>query len=195
MSMLIIFFALIKYKVLNKNHLKIDKNTPVIFVSNHSSFIDIPLIESILGSRPRIWISRKIFGLNTLLRRMHVIINRKAHSDAKHALTRAIDLAKTHNSDIILFPEGHRYGDGQIHKFYSGFAVMAETLDRPIIPIAISGLNKVFPPESFCIDSGAQTVKISIGKSISYKDFKTREDFIDYTHKWFVAELEKLNHG
>lgn len=192
-SWLIIFFSFVKYKVSGKSNLHSSSKNPVIFVINHSSFIDIPMVEVVLGARPRVWLSRRLFGLNTLLKRMHVIVERKGHSDAKYALKKAIHLAGTYQSDITIFPEGTRHADGNIHTFFSGFAVMAEELDRPVIPIAFYGLNSILPPKSFLIDSDAQMVKISIGKPINHSDFETQKEFITHVQNWFKQELVKLN--
>jgi 1-acyl-sn-glycerol-3-phosphate acyltransferase len=195
-SRLIFFFGFIKYKIYGKNHLP-DFGHPAIFVLNHSSCLDIPVLELILGSQPRIWLTRaeytKIPVWGFVLGRMHVALKRGSPSNAKLTLEKASTLAKDYGCHVALFPEGHRYTDGKIHKIFSGFAVMAQTLDRPVIPVAISGLNKILPSKSFLIDSDAQTVKISIGHSINYKDFQTRQDFVEYTQKWFEKELEKLN--
>jgi 1-acyl-sn-glycerol-3-phosphate acyltransferase len=192
-SWLIIFFTFIRYKIYGKSNLHSNTKNPVIFVINHSSFIDIPMVEVVLGARPRVWLSRRLFGLNTLLKRMHVIVARKGHSNAKYALKKAISLAYTHKSDITIFPEGTRHADGKIHTFFSGFVVMAQELDRPVIPIALSGLNSILPPKSFLIDSDAQMVKISIGKPINHKDFETQKEFITHVQNWFEQELGKLN--
>lgn len=185
------FFGFIKYKIHGQNNIP-HNNNPAIFVLNHSSSLDIPILELILGSQPRIWLTRaeytKIPVWGFVLGRMHVALKKGSPTSAKHSIERAAKLAKEYNCHVALFPEGHRFTDGNIHKFFSGFAILAQTLDRPVIPVAVSGLNKILPSKSFFIDSDAQTVKISIGHSINYKDFQTRQDFVEYTHKWFEQE-------
>lgn len=192
-SRLIFFFSFINYKIYGKNNLP-DHNTPAIIIMNHASSLDIPVIEMLLESQPRIWISKaeytKIPIWGFVLNRMHVTIKKNSPTGTKNALEQIIKLAKDYESHITMFPEGHRYADGKIHRFFSGFAIMAKALDRPVIPIAVSGLNKILPPKSFFIDSAAQMVKIKIGHAISYKDFQTRQDFVEYTQKWFEKELE-----
>ena len=189
---LIFFFGFIKYKIYGKNNLP--KNNPAIFVMNHTSSLDIPVIELILGSQPRIWITKaeytKVPVWGFVLNRMHVALKRESPSSAKHAMERIIKLAGDYGCHIALFPEGRRYTDGKIHNLFSGFAVMAQTIDRPVIPIAVLGLNKILPSKSFLVDSDAQMVKIKIGPAINYKDFQTRQDFVEYTQKWFEKELE-----
>ncbi|KKQ33484.1 MAG: 1-acyl-sn-glycerol-3-phosphate acyltransferase (1-AGPacyltransferase) (1-AGPAT) [candidate division TM6 bacterium GW2011_GWF2_37_49] len=190
---LIFFFGFIKYKIYGKNNLP-DHNNPAVFVMNHTSSLDIPVIELILGSQPRIWITKaeytKVPVWGFVLNRMHVALKRESHSSVKHAMEKIFKLASDYGSHIALFPEGRRYTDGKIHSLFPGFAVMAQTLDRSVIPIAVSGLNKILPSKSFLVDSYAQTVKIKIGPAINYKDFQTRQDFVEYTQMWFEKELE-----
>lgn len=48
---------------------------------------------------------------------------------------------------LLFFPEGHRSKDGSIHRFYSGpFKLSIET-GIPVVPLCISGTDKLLPPK------------------------------------------------
>ncbi|MFH0898127.1 MAG: lysophospholipid acyltransferase family protein [bacterium] len=191
-SRLCIYSTFISYSIKGTDHLPLYPDNPSIILINHSSIMDIPLVEIILKSYPRIWISNDYSRcplIGPLLKRMHIIINRRKPLEA---LRKAIALTKNKKRHILIFPEGTRHNDGKIHNFYAGFALLAERLQRPIIPIAIHGLNKICPKKQYLIDSSACTVKISIGKPIHYDPTTPRKDFIDKVQHWFVEEINAL---
>ena len=46
----------------------------------------------------------------------------------------------------LVFPEGRRTPDGQIHPFRSGIGLMALRLRVPVVPVHIAGLFDILPP-------------------------------------------------
>jgi long-chain acyl-CoA synthetase len=46
---------------------------------------------------------------------------------------------------LILFPEGERSIDGEVKRFKKGAAILASTLDVPIVPLAIDGVFDLWP--------------------------------------------------
>jgi long-chain acyl-CoA synthetase len=79
---------------------------------------------------------------------------------------------------LNIYPEGERAFDGELHGFKKGAAILATELDMPIIPVAIDGLYKVWPRNSWRIRPAK--VKITIGEPI-------------YAKK--IAELPALDSG
>ena len=60
----------------------------------------------------------------------------------------------------LVFPEGTRAADGQVQAFRSGIGLMALRLRVPVIPIHISGLDRILPPGHIWPISGRVCVKI-----------------------------------
>ena len=89
----------------------------------------------------------------------------------------------------MIFPEGKRYIDGEIHNFYEGFAVAAKRLNRPVVPVLIKNLNKIFPPDSILI--GYEKLEIVIGKPFEYNIENSTEEFKNTVHEWFVGNMNK----
>jgi 1-acyl-sn-glycerol-3-phosphate acyltransferase len=48
---------------------------------------------------------------------------------------------------LLFFPEGHRSRDGQVHRFYSGPFKLAVETGAPILPLCITGTEKLLPPD------------------------------------------------
>jgi long-chain acyl-CoA synthetase len=65
---------------------------------------------------------------------------------------------------LNIYPEGERAFDGELHGFKKGAAILATELDMPIIPVAIDGLYKVWPRNSWRIRPAK--VKITFGEPI-----------------------------
>jgi len=49
------------------------------------------------------------------------------------------------NRVLVLFPEGERSPDGTPRKFKKGAAILAQQLGVPILPVAIDGVQLVWP--------------------------------------------------
>lgn len=169
---------------------------PAIFLANHTSSLDIPVVETLLGNFPRIWFSKKsylqvpVFGF--ILKRLHVPIDATSPHKARQGLETAFQRANQSLRHILIFPEGRRFDDGNIHKFFSGFAVLAQKLNRPVIPIVISGLHKAYPKGSFFIASSGQTIKIKVGKPMYFDSSQTPTHITTTMNHYFEQELKKL---
>jgi 1-acyl-sn-glycerol-3-phosphate acyltransferase len=195
-AMLMVKATLIKFHIKGKNRLSTYLKQPSIVVCNHSSAIDIPLVQMLIGPHPHVWFSKasytKIPLFGFLLRRMNIIVNRESTTECAKTIQQAHTFTDGQYNHILIFPEGMRHNDGNIHHFFTGFAVMAREFNRPVIPIVIHGLNTIFPKNSKFIHSSANKVTISIGQPMWYTDGQTRQEFVKQVHDWFVHELEEL---
>jgi len=73
------------------------------------------------------------------------------------------------NGKILnIYPEGERAFDGELHNFKKGAAILATELDLPILPVAMDGLYKVWPRQSWRIRPAK--VKVRFGKAFYAKD-------------------------
>jgi len=195
-SRLLFFFGSVKYEIRGEENLLYFSCDPAIYIMNHTSSLDIPIVEVILRDQPKIWISKtyytKVPFFGFILKRMHVIANRESSMMLKRVISDVIALTLDKKRHLVLFPEGRRYDDGQIHDFFPGFAIFAEKLNRPVVPIAIYGFHKIFPKNRICLDYDFGVAKISIGKPIMRSSFATRDEFVKHVQNWFRVELEKL---
>ena len=48
-----------------------------------------------------------------------------------------------HGYSILIFPEGTRSRDGQLHPFRSGIGLLAQESQVPILPVALVGLHEM----------------------------------------------------
>jgi long-chain acyl-CoA synthetase len=127
---------------------------PVMFVSNHQSLIDPPVILRSFPARIRRRVapamgeaalrghSRAALFWARLAFNVYLISDDP--SRAQEALRRAGRLADRGYS-TLLFPEGERTLDGRLGPFRPGVGVMVERLQLPVVPLLIRGLFEIWP--------------------------------------------------
>ncbi len=119
--------------------------TTYVFVSNHQSIYDIPVVFWALPFQVRI-IAKQSLGsfpfLGWHLRRTgHLLVDRH-HPDAPAILQRWRQLLGDGLS-LIIFPEGTRSPDGRVGRFKAGSFLLAMEAGLPIVPLSITGTRFV----------------------------------------------------
>lgn len=162
---------------------------PAVIVGNHQSSLDIPLIGSLVDAHPHIWLATvdllKSPLLGFVLRRMAALIDMSSPQAGMRSLVNAIKLINT-DKHAIIFPEGGRFLDGKVHPFYGGFVILAKKTDRPVVPVYIRNVQKVYPPENFWIYW--YPIEVIVGAPFHYSDTDTDETFKQKVFDWFVQQ-------
>ena len=150
---------------------------PVIFVANHSSHLDTPLILSILSGKfgdktavaaaadyffDRTW-KAHLFSLT--LGAIPVERKRPDRTSAKLAISLIED-----GWNLVIFPEGGRSPDGWLQEIRGGAAYIAQHTKRPIIPIHISGTYQILSKGHSKISPNS--TKVTFGHPIMYSEDK-----------------------
>lgn len=117
---------------------EIDTSTPKVIIANHQSFIDIIAMSAI---SPKILFVTKSWVTNSLLfgklARFCGFYNveKSGGSEMATAMREYVDKGYS----IVVFPEGTRSPDGEIHRFHKGGFKLAEDLGLDIVPMLILG--------------------------------------------------------
>lgn len=128
-----------------------DLRGPAVFVANHSSHLDTPLI---LGSLPRRFADRIAVGaaadyfFDARWRAVLAALFFNAFPVERYRSRRLRGLAADLVDDgwsLLLFPEGTRSEDGWMSPFKVGAAYLCVTKDLPAVPIAIRGSYAAMP--------------------------------------------------
>jgi len=152
----------------------IPQNQAIVFVSNHQSTIDIPVLFSVLPLNLR-FVAKHVLGyvpfLGWYLRLSRfILINRSDRKKAMQQLERAAQQIRAGTS-IVVFPEGTRSQTTEILPFKKGAFTLALKAGVPICPIAIEGSGRLMPKNSWNIRPGPIRVKIGAPVDISvYKN-------------------------
>jgi 1-acyl-sn-glycerol-3-phosphate acyltransferase len=145
-----------------------------VFVANHSSFYDTPIVFTALPRQLRI-MAKAALGyvpfLGWHLRRGgHVLVNRR--NPGASIFKRMQRMAKS-GASLVVFPEGSRTIDGNLQKFKAGMFLLAIENGLPVVPITISGSRIVMPKGRFSVSPAIVTV--TVHEQIATKDL-ARED-------------------
>lgn len=166
---------------------------PAIFVGNHQSAFDIPVLGSLTNGYPHVWLvlshylSTPVLGF--FIARMFVPVDRNDPEKAAGSLRKVLRFVQDRNAHLIIFPEGMRHADGKIHTFYEGFAFIAKQTNRPIIPVYMPTTGKIYPIYSFFVHR--YPLDIIIGKPLYLQENETETALTQRVHDWFDEEYKK----
>jgi 1-acyl-sn-glycerol-3-phosphate acyltransferase len=121
--------------------------TPVCFVSNHQSMLDIPAVIAGL----RIWAGfitkqelDRIPLVKSWIRSINcVYIDRKSPRSSISAILKGVENIRK-GIPMFIFPEGTRSRTGQLGTFKTGSLKLATRAKAVIVPITIDGTRKAF---------------------------------------------------
>ncbi|MFH1428460.1 MAG: lysophospholipid acyltransferase family protein [Candidatus Margulisiibacteriota bacterium] len=166
----------VSIKVKNKDNLK-DLPKSVVFIANHASYLDIPILAVSLPFGVRFIARENLFRapfLGWIMRNSsHIPIERKG---TKKTLKTMLETAqKVKNGlQVIIFPEGTRSPDGKVRHFKKGSLLIASRAKAAIVPIAISGSHNIMPRHSFFLRPTKVTV--TIGNPVEYFSGEKKQD-------------------
>lgn len=120
----------------------------VVFVANHQSYLDIPVLGALLGRR-FLWLAkRELFSIPVLGQAMRAVgqipVDRGDREAARASIAAAADELRKGFS-VMLFPEGTRSADGRLRPFKLGFAHLAAAGGRPVVPLVLRGTAALWP--------------------------------------------------
>lgn len=169
---------------------KIDKKGKYVFVSNHTSYFDIPILINVIPNNLRFIYKKSIayipfFGWSVYLGG-YVPVDRSNARSGFEAIKNAALIIKKKGLSFIVFPEGTRSKDGNLGNFKRGAFILANEAKEKIVPVTIIGSDKILPKKSFRIKSGV--VKVIIGDPLDYKDDK---NFLNEIRDVINKNLEK----
>ena len=128
---------------------------PAIFVANHNSHMDTPVILRALPGRWRrrtavaaaadYFYAKRRTALSASLAFGTVPLDRKGGSGVGPGQTAHLDRLIGEGGSLLVFPEGTRSRDGRVGRLRSGAALLAAEHDLPIVPIYVSGTREAMP--------------------------------------------------
>ncbi len=130
---------------------------PVIYAVNHGSVLDIPVLFAHLPGSFRIMHKRSLYLLPLiglyLYSGGHIGIDRGKAFRARKSLDEAARRIAAGTS-VAAFPEGTRSADGSVRPFKKGSFVLAIQAGVPVVPVSLSGVQRVAPRGLFRLRPG-----------------------------------------
>lgn len=176
----------------------VDASRGCLFVGNHLSLFDTPVVLACIPARIRFVVNAKYVRmpfLGTHLRRCgHFSVEASDVRGSLRSMTRAANALARGELSIVMFPEGSR-APGEMGEFREGAAYIALKAGRPVIPFAIEGTREVLPIGSLHVKGGP--VDLVFGRPISTQGYalRDRERFTRLLHDEVAALRGRFSTG
>ncbi len=148
-----------------------DPQRPTIYVSNHHSTLDIPVLFHAIPVNIRFLAKSQLKWVPVLGWYIwiagHLFIDRSNRARAIASLDDAVQKIRRGTS-IIVYPEGTR-STGRILPFKKGPFALALKSGAAVCPVAIVGTDRIMPRNSWRITPGS--VRVAIGEPIDVSPF------------------------
>jgi len=141
---------------------KINPARTYIFMSNHISNLDPPITLPLIPRRTSVMVKKELFRVPILGKIMLIgslVPVDRGNRDSGIAAVRDAVKALEQGLNMTTYVEGKRSFDGKLLPFKKGPFYLAEECKVPVVPITISGTEKVMPKARFAIRPGMVTVE------------------------------------
>ena len=136
-------------------------NASCIFVANHASFYDIPVIFATLPHQLRLMAKANLGHVPFIGWHLrwsgHLLVNRNKPGAA---IFKRMQRLTTQGASLLVFPEGSRTRDGRLRKFKGGIFLLAIETAWPIVPLSIVGTRDVMPAGRLMTRPGRVTLVV-----------------------------------
>ncbi len=148
-----------------------------IFIANHQSYLDIPVLVKSLPRFQLRWIAKKELGYIpffgwALWAGGHILVDRSDRASAMASFRKAKErIAK--GVSVVIFPEGTRSSGGHVMPFKRGGFLLAAQTKTPIVPVTINGSWAVLPREDWRLKSGE--IEVVVDEPIPIEKYDGKE--------------------
>ena len=158
---------------------RIDPARTYIFMSNHVSNIDPPLLLPLIPRRTSVMAKKELFSYPLLGKTMRLgglVPVDRGNRDAGIAAVRAAAEVIRQGINMTIYIEGGRSFDGKLLPFKKGPFYLAEECEVPVVPVTISGTHYVMPKRRFAVKPGK--VDVIFHHPIEPRDFGSRDELM-----------------
>lgn len=158
---------------------KVDPARTCIYMSNHVSNLDPPILLPLIPGRTSVMAKKELFSYPILGKAMRLgalVPVDRGNRDAGIAAVREASSVLKQGVSMTIFVEGKRSFDGKLLPFKKGPFYLAVENNVPVVPITITGTHYVMPKRRFSLNPG--TVKIIFHDPIEPKDFGSRDQLM-----------------
>ena len=164
---------------------------PAIFMSNHVSNLDPPILLPLLPFRTAFFLKRSlmkipIVGIGMRLANF-VPVDRDGRPESARESVQAASKVLALGINITTFPEGTRSRTGQMLPFKKGAFYLAMETGAPVVPISIWGSEQMMTKGSLRIKPG--TAHLIFHTPLYPEHFATREELMEAARSSIASGL------
>ena len=132
-----------------------------IFMANHVSNLDPPILIPSIPGRCSVLVKKELFRtpiLGTGMRQADLVpVDRRDREAAIESVRGAIEVLRK-GLHMVIYPEGTRSSDGRLLPFKKGPFHLAMDSGVPIVPVTMLGTFESWPRDRFALHPGTATV-------------------------------------
>jgi 1-acyl-sn-glycerol-3-phosphate acyltransferase len=170
---------------------KIDPNGSYVFVSNHVSYMDTPVVLGHIPVQFRFLAKKGLFNIPFLgyhLKRAgHIPVPRENPRAAMKAMSEAAKIIRERGVSVLIFPEGGRSLTG-LKPFKEGAAYIAIKAGVPVVPLSLTGTLEVLPMGSLNVRPGRVELRVGDPVPTAHLTLHDRAELNEQLHRR-VSEL------
>jgi 1-acyl-sn-glycerol-3-phosphate acyltransferase len=141
---------------------KIDPARSYIFMSNHISNLDPPIMIPLIPKRTSVMVKKELFKMPILGETMRIgslVPVDRGNRDAGISAVREASKVIRQGVNMTVYVEGGRSFDGRLLPFKKGPFYLAVECQVPVVPVTISGTERAMPKARFSIQPELVTVE------------------------------------
>lgn len=175
---------------------QIDPKGTYIFMSNHVSNLDPPILITHIPRRTSVLVKKELWKIPILGRAFtigeFVPVDRRNRESAIDSIRRAGEVMR-HGINMMVYPEGTRSPDGRLLPFKKGPFHLAMETGIAVVPVTIQGTAEIMPKGSTVCKGGA--VILTFHPPLDPKSFDTREELMQKTASVIESVLPPEKHN
>jgi 1-acyl-sn-glycerol-3-phosphate acyltransferase len=147
-----------------------------IFMSNHASNLDPPVLVPVIPGRCSILVKKELFRvpvLGTGMRLAKLVAVDRGGPDTAIASAQAGIKVMGEGLHMVIYPEGTRSSDGRLLPFKKGPFHLAMDSGAPVVPVTLLGTFESWPKTRFALRPGNVTVVFH--PAIDPREFSDRD--------------------
>ena len=188
---------LVGAKIINPDSKKLNASAPAIFVTNHTSALDVFVGMALCpyggcGVGKKEILKIPFFGQAYWLAG-HLLIDRSNNAKAIASMAKLSDFVKSKNLSIWIWPEGTRSMDGKLIPFKKGFVHLALETGLPVVPVMLHGAHEVWPAKTMQFYPGNVEVEVLDPIETDKWSKDTVDDHVEHVKSIMTKSLAQRN--
>lgn len=163
-----------------------------IFMSNHASNLDPPILIPTIPGRCSVLVKKELFRipiLGTGMRIAKLVPVDRSNREAAIGSVKEATAVLSEGLHMLTFPEGTRTPDGNLLPFKKGPFHLAMESGVPVIPVTIVGTYEAWPKHRFALKPC--TVTLIFHPALDPKTFTDRDDLMEAVRQAIAESLTK----